>query len=381
MGQANTGTQRRISEWEAVLDGVPVIVQRVQIHDAEAPNTVIDIFSKEIYILKGISHPNLSSYYGLYSQEGEVNIVMETRLPEGAITLLDLLEKEKLFSERVATHILVQILEPLWLLHNNSVVHGNLNPTCITIHSNGLVKVSDYSSSVHLVDRVDTPASDAPWYSPPEVVRGEEVTASCDSWSVGCILLLLLTGSPPYADYDAFGATFHIIDGEPPLPPGDVVPLTSRCFLVQCFNPDPLRRPLIGTLSKDELIKQYVVPGGDSNIFNVLQKSADPLSTEKIREEDIKNYTKLIEESNKWLKEAIDERKANKAVRIDKYLSHQIEGMLSKYPSSIPEVESLLERTNKLRKRFQDEIIAGKEARSSDDWASSSEESDEEDET
>ncbi|KAG1652543.1 hypothetical protein FOA52_007884, partial [Chlamydomonas sp. UWO 241] len=68
------------------------------------------------------------------------------------------------------------------------------------------------------------------------------VTSKSDIWSVGCLLVEVLTGSPPYFDRQPMSALFHIVaDDHPPLPPG-VSPLMSE-FLMECFQKDPSQRP------------------------------------------------------------------------------------------------------------------------------------------
>lgn len=65
--------------------------------------------------------------------------------------------------------------------------------------------------------------------------------------SVGCLIIELLTGKPPYHDLAPLAAMFHIVqDDYPPLPNGisDVV----KDFLYLCFNKDPALRPSARTL-------------------------------------------------------------------------------------------------------------------------------------
>jgi serine/threonine protein kinase len=54
----------------------------------------------------------------------------------------------------------------------------------------------------------------------PEIIEmsGHQGTA-CDIWSVGCTVVELLTGSPPYFDLQPMPALFRIVQDEhPPLP-------------------------------------------------------------------------------------------------------------------------------------------------------------------
>lgn len=55
----------------------------------------------------------------------------------------------------------------------------------------------------------------------PEIIEMSGVTPKSDIWSVGCTILELLTGAPPYFDLDPMPALFRIVqDDHPPIPSG-----------------------------------------------------------------------------------------------------------------------------------------------------------------
>ena len=64
-------------------------------------------------------------------------------------------------------------------------------------------------------------------------MRGH-ISTSCDIWSVGCTIIELLTGNPPYYDMLQYPALFHMVeDKHPPLPDG----ISNDCkdLLLKCF--------------------------------------------------------------------------------------------------------------------------------------------------
>eukprot|EP00955_Chlamydomonas_euryale_P096373 365006-Chlamydomonas_euryale.AAC.2 len=63
----------------------------------------------------------------------------------------------------------------------------------------------------------------------------EKVTSKADIWSVGCLVIEIQTGSPPYFDRQPMSALFHIVaDDHPPLPPNATDLMVD--FLMQCFQ-------------------------------------------------------------------------------------------------------------------------------------------------
>lgn len=95
----------------------------------------------------------------------------------------------------------------------------------------------------------------------PEIIEmtGQQSSA-CDIWSVGCTVVELITGKPPYFDLQQMPALFRIVQDEHPPLPDNISPVRARArahcalghgrerwqaledFLMQCFQKDPLRR-------------------------------------------------------------------------------------------------------------------------------------------
>lgn len=53
----------------------------------------------------------------------------------------------------------------------------------------------------------------------PEIIELTGATSASDIWSLGCVIIELLQGRPPYSELDQMAAMFHIVDDEhPPFP-------------------------------------------------------------------------------------------------------------------------------------------------------------------
>jgi serine/threonine protein kinase len=89
----------------------------------------------------------------------------------------------------------------------------------------------------------------------PEVIELTGATPASDIWSVGCTVIELLDGRPPYHKLDPMPALFRIVNDEhPPLPEG--ASPAVRDFLLQCFQKDPNFR-----VSARKLLKHPWVAG------------------------------------------------------------------------------------------------------------------------
>jgi len=98
--------------------------------------------------------------------------------------------------------------------------------------------VADFGVATRVGSLPDSSVVGSPYWMAPEVVDQSGASPSSDIWSLGALVVELLTGKPPYHHLDPMPALFRIVndpDG-PPLPPGASAGV--RDFLAQCFQKD-----------------------------------------------------------------------------------------------------------------------------------------------
>ncbi len=231
-----------------------VAVKRIKL-DGRSDDEVTELMG-EVDLLKSLSHPSVVKYEGLVRGPDVVSIILEY-VENGS--LLHTLKAFGNFPEKLVASYVVKILEGLNYLHEQNVVHCDLKAANILTTKNGNVKLSDFGVSLNLKavkkmgnknDAIGTPN----WMAP-EVIELKGVTTAADIWSLGCTIIELLTGKPPYYDMLAMSAMFRIVEDDcPPIP--DKCSDALRDLLLQCFNKDPTKRPSAETLFEHEWIRQ-----------------------------------------------------------------------------------------------------------------------------
>src|ERR1700750_3127874 len=133
-----------------------------------------------------------------------------------------------------------QVLHGLLYLHEQGVIHRDIKGANILTTKNGKVKLADFGVSTSTLAGADKEAQvvGTPYWMAPEIIQLSGATSASDIWSLGCTVIELLDGKPPYHKLAPMPALFRIVnDDHPPLPEG-ASPLV-RDFLMQCFQKDP----------------------------------------------------------------------------------------------------------------------------------------------
>jgi serine/threonine protein kinase len=104
-------------------------------------------------------------------------------------------------NENLVASYAVKILEGLHYLHCCDVVHCDLKAANILTTKTGNVKLSDFGVSLNLkaIEREKDIAGTPNWMAP-EVIELKGASTKADIWSLGCTVVELLTGRPPFGD-------------------------------------------------------------------------------------------------------------------------------------------------------------------------------------
>ena len=203
----------------------------------------------ELELLKQLDHTNVLSYKGFIETKEHINIVLD--FVEGG-SLASILGKFGVIPEKLAICYIKQILDGLDYLHDRDVIHRDIKCGNILVTKDGSVKLADFGIAMKLGDP-SAPAVGSPYWMAPEVIEMKGSSSACDIWALGCTIIELLTGQPPYFEFNQVQAMFCMVENEKPPYPQNMSN-DMKSFLDQCFKRDPKDRSTAKKLKKHALL-------------------------------------------------------------------------------------------------------------------------------
>ncbi len=162
-------------------------------------------FRTEGQILAFLEHPNIIRFVDSgVSATGVPYLVMDYVEGIAIDTFCELHHLD--LRKRLA--LFLRVCDAVQAAHKQQVVHRDLKPSNILITSDGQPKLLDFGlAKLLLPPTIDLPSHEqtqtlvrvmTPSYASPEQLRGEEVSAASDIYSLGVLLYELLSGQRPY---------------------------------------------------------------------------------------------------------------------------------------------------------------------------------------
>jgi len=211
---------------------------------------------KEINFLKTFNHPNIVSYVNLIQTEGHLNLILEY-VDSGS--LAQVLAGYGFFPESLAAIYTEQVLQGLDYLHKRSVIHRDIKGGNILITREGAIKLADFGiATVASPNPRHSLVEGSPYWMAPEAIEMScNPTTKSDIWSLGCTLIELITGVPPYFEMVSVSACYRMVnDDHPPLP--DDISKELADFLLKCFTRNVDERPDAEALLSHPWIRKHV---------------------------------------------------------------------------------------------------------------------------
>ncbi|KAG9240832.1 cell division control protein-like protein 15 [Calycina marina] len=236
------------SVYKALNLGTGEAVAIKQIKLGDLPRSELRMIEAEIDLLKNLKHDNIVKYLGFVKSSECLSIILEY-CENGS--LHSICKSYGKFPENLVGIYMTQVLHGLQYLHDQGVIHRDIKGANILTTKDGKVKLADFGVSTSTLAGADKEAQvvGTPYWMAPEIIQLSGATSASDIWSLGCTVIELLEGKPPYHKLAPMPALFAIVnDDHPPLPEG--VSPAARDFLMQCFQKDPNLRVSAKKLSK-----------------------------------------------------------------------------------------------------------------------------------
>ena len=158
----------------------------------------------EIDILKKLSHPNIVRIFEFY--ESTNNFYLINEFCDGG-ELFNMINKNN-FNEQQLSIIFYQVFSGLCYLHENKIFHRDLKPENILISQKEKdlltdeeylwIKIIDFGTAkIFEKNKKERAIVGSAYYIAPEVLN-QDYNEKCDTWSVGVILYMFLTGHAPF---------------------------------------------------------------------------------------------------------------------------------------------------------------------------------------
>jgi predicted ATPase/serine/threonine protein kinase/DNA-binding winged helix-turn-helix (wHTH) protein len=219
----------------------------------------LERFQQEARAAAALNHPNICTIHEIGEHHNRPFMAME--LMEGQ-TLKDVLAEGPLDLEELLAWA-AQIAGALEAAHRRGVVHRDIKPANLFVTTRGQVKILDFGlakllsghslTTVHQAaveegvsmaatqQTIPSPPAGTAAYMSPEQVRGEEVDARSDIFSLGAVLYEMAGGRRAFGGGSSAETMDAIVRDDPPaLPPS--VPVALDRVVRRCLEKEPDRR-------------------------------------------------------------------------------------------------------------------------------------------
>lgn len=201
---------------------------------------------QEIRVLQQLKHQNIVQYYGSEIMEDRFCIYLEYVHP-GSINKY-VREHCGAMTESIVRNFTRHIVSGLAYLHSTKTIHRDIKGANLLVDASGVVKLADFGLAKHLSScATDLSLKGSPHWMAPEVMQAvlrkdanPELALAVDIWSLGCTVIEMFTGQPPWGELSWVQAMFGVLNKSPPIP--EKLSPEGKDFLQCCFRRKPADR-------------------------------------------------------------------------------------------------------------------------------------------
>ncbi|TIC19797.1 hypothetical protein E3Q12_04087 [Wallemia mellicola] len=228
--------------------GEPLAVKQIALtahsdEDNDGDDKLVDSIKYEIELLKDLDHDRIVSYLGFERTDKFFSIFLEY-VPGGSV---------------------MRCLRRHVYLHDRGVWHRDLKADNLLVDFEGNCKISDFGvskaadSDAYGTNAGATNMKGTFYWMAPEVIDSVGMagySAKCDIWSLGCVLLEMLTAERPWPKMTMVQIVMEVGQkrSAPPVKEGIEMSQDAIAFKNACFKAEPRERPTASQLADDKFL-------------------------------------------------------------------------------------------------------------------------------
>lgn len=300
------------------IKGQMIAIKEFKINILEGfSSSKLQILKDEASLLSRLNHKNIVKFYGVISDDSSFKILLEL-VAGGSISKM--IETYKPFPENVCKKYTFQILKGLEYLHIHGVIHRDIKGANILVDRDGICKLSDFGGSKVITNEVEYKRKNTlhgtPHWMAPEIIKYSEYSRYSDIWALGCTIIEMLSGNPPFSHFkNPMSALYNIMNltESPELPKEVKVSKECHNFIKCCLSIEPKKRWNVRKLLSHQFIKGKINRRSTKDIKNVKNNIVQKDNNQEIRVKDIEIKVDLVnKKENENIKENKEENDENK---------------------------------------------------------------------
>ncbi|MEP7057615.1 MAG: protein kinase [Caldimonas sp.] len=210
--------------------------------NADVDPVAVGEWLREARSVSRLTHPNIVPVFEADVHERQPYLVYEY---VAGPTLAQLMRSRGALPAHEGVSLLLGVLDALHAAHAAGVVHRDLKPSNVLVGTDGRARVMDFGIAARIDDAGNRgQIVGTPGYMSPEATQGGVPTAAMDLFSVGVMLVEVLSGSKLVTERDPYKAMHRVANEDLRLPEGlsSQVDDALRAVLRRALERAPARR-------------------------------------------------------------------------------------------------------------------------------------------